>query len=32
MEGRLKQLLLDFKWGRMDQIFLNPITSGAAQV
>ena len=23
MEGRLNQLLLDFKWGRMDQIFLN---------
>ena len=23
MEGRLNQLLIDFKWGRMDQIFLN---------
>ncbi|MDO8450854.1 MAG: DUF3473 domain-containing protein [Rhodoferax sp.] len=23
MEGRLNQLLLDFKWGRMDQIFLD---------
>lgn len=26
MEGRLKQLLGDFKWGRMDQIFLNRFT------
>ncbi len=24
MEGRLQQLISDFKWGRMDQIFLNP--------
>ena len=24
MERRLQQLLLDFRWGRMDQIFLNP--------
>jgi len=32
MEGRLQQLLLDFKWGRMDEIFLNPTTSGAARV
>ena len=23
MEGRLKQLLRDFKWGRMDQVFLD---------
>lgn len=26
MEGRLKQLLGDFKWGRMDQIFLDRFT------
>ena len=24
MEGRLQSLLADFRWGRMDQIFLNP--------
>jgi polysaccharide deacetylase family protein (PEP-CTERM system associated) len=29
MEGRLQNLLADFKWGRMDQIFLN---RGAAAV
>jgi hypothetical protein len=23
MEGRLNQLLGDFKWGRMDQVFLD---------
>lgn len=28
MEGRLKQLLGDFKWGRMDQIFLDRFTRG----
>ncbi len=25
MEGRLKQLLGDFSWGRMDQLFLKPL-------
>ncbi len=31
MEGRLQQLISDFKWGRMDQIFLNqPATAPAA--
>ncbi len=29
MEGRLNQLLGDFKWGRMDQIFLNRFTDHA---
>jgi len=32
MEGRLNQLLDDFKWGRMDEIFLQPATSEAARV
>ncbi len=27
MEGRLNQLLRDFKWGRMDQIFLDRFTA-----
>ena len=30
MEGRLEQLLGDFKWGRMDEIFLNPARPEAA--
>jgi hypothetical protein len=25
MEGRLNQLLQDFKWGRMDQTFLDKL-------
>ena len=30
MEGRLQRLLADFKWGRMDHIFLDrPATAGA---
>ena len=32
MEARLNQLLGDFKWGRMDQIFLNRFTSHAIVV
>lgn len=32
MEGRLNQLLDDFQWGRMDEIFLNSSTSEAAKV
>ena len=30
MEGRLEQLLGDFKWGRMDEIFLNKSQQDAA--
>lgn len=30
MEGRLEQLLGDFKWGRMDEIFLDPLRQEAA--
>ena len=30
MEGRLQRLLADFKWGRMDQIFLKPGATPAA--
>ncbi len=30
MEGRLNQLLRDFKWGRMDQIFLDRFTKNVA--
>jgi polysaccharide deacetylase family protein (PEP-CTERM system associated) len=30
MEARLEQLLGDFKWGRMDDIFLNPARQEAA--
>ncbi len=30
MEARLEQLLGDFKWGRMDEIFLNPARHEAA--
>ena len=30
MEGRLEQLLGDFKWGRMDEIFLDPVRQEAA--
>ncbi len=30
MEGRLEQLLGDFKWGRMDEIFLSPARQEAA--
>ena len=29
MERRLKQLLKDFRWGRMDQIFLDPLAQKA---
>jgi polysaccharide deacetylase family protein (PEP-CTERM system associated) len=29
MQGRLQQLLGDFRWGRMDQIFLAPSTASA---
>jgi polysaccharide deacetylase family protein (PEP-CTERM system associated) len=32
MEGRLNQLLGDFKWGRMDHIFLNKFTKHDAVV
>jgi polysaccharide deacetylase family protein (PEP-CTERM system associated) len=32
MEGKINQLLGDFKWGRMDEIFLNKVRSGAALV
>lgn len=32
MEGRLNRLLCDFNWGRMDQVFHDQLTSGAAQV
>ena len=32
MEGRLNQLLGDFKWGRMDHIFLDKFTKHAAVV
>jgi len=32
MEGRLNQLLGDFKWGRMDHIFLDRLTKHAAVV
>lgn len=32
MEGRLNQLLDDFKWGRMDQIFLDRFTKHVAVV
>jgi polysaccharide deacetylase family protein (PEP-CTERM system associated) len=31
MEMRLKQLLLDFAWGRMDEIFLGPVSVPAPQ-
>ena len=30
MEGRLNQLLRDFKWGRMDQVFLYKLTQHAS--
>ena len=30
MEGRLSQLLDDFKWGRMDEVFRRSIAGGAA--
>jgi hypothetical protein len=30
MEGRLNRLLGDFKWGRMDQIFLDKLAERAA--
>jgi polysaccharide deacetylase family protein (PEP-CTERM system associated) len=30
MEGRLQRLLVDFKWGRMDQIFLDRATTSNA--
>lgn len=30
MEGRLNRLLGDFKWGRMDEIFLDRVTKGDA--
>lgn len=30
MEGRLTQLLSDFKWGRMDEVFRSNIPGGAA--
>jgi polysaccharide deacetylase family protein (PEP-CTERM system associated) len=30
MEGRLRQLLTDFRWGRMDQIFLGHATTAKA--
>jgi polysaccharide deacetylase family protein (PEP-CTERM system associated) len=30
MEGRLQRLLADFRWGRMDEIFLSPATPAAA--
>ena len=32
MEGRVNQLLRDFKWGRMDQIFLDRFTKNVAVV
>jgi polysaccharide deacetylase family protein (PEP-CTERM system associated) len=32
MEGRIRQLLRDFKWGRMDHIFLDREASGVAVV
>ena len=32
MDGRLNQLLRDFKWGRMDQIFLNQAVASTALV
>jgi polysaccharide deacetylase family protein (PEP-CTERM system associated) len=32
MEGRLNRLLGDFKWGRMDQVFLGKLTRSAAVV
>jgi polysaccharide deacetylase family protein (PEP-CTERM system associated) len=32
MEVRLNQLLRDFKWGRMDQVFLDNLTKNAAVV
>lgn len=32
MEGRVNQLLRDFKWGRMDQIFLDRFTKNVATV
>mgnify|MGYP001342197791 CR=1 FL=1 len=32
MEGRIRQLLRDFKWGRMDDIFLDREASGVAVV
>lgn len=32
MDGRLNQLLRDFKWGRMDNIFLNRFTKHVAVV
>lgn len=32
MEGKINQLLGDFKWGRMDEIFLNNVRSGASLV
>jgi polysaccharide deacetylase family protein (PEP-CTERM system associated) len=31
MEARLNRLLKDFKWGRMDEIFLNPRAGAVAQ-
>jgi polysaccharide deacetylase family protein (PEP-CTERM system associated) len=30
MEGRLRQLLADFRWGRMDEIFLDRLSPGSA--
>jgi len=30
MEARLQRLLVDFRWGRMDEIFLAPATSSVA--
>lgn len=30
MEGRLNKLLVDFKWGRMDQVFSNKLSTYAA--
>ncbi|APW39495.1 polysaccharide deacetylase [Rhodoferax koreense] len=32
MEGRLEQLLRDFKWGRMDQVFLGESNAKAVRV
>jgi polysaccharide deacetylase family protein (PEP-CTERM system associated) len=32
MEGRLNQLLRDFNWGRMDEVFKSTLPSGAALV
>jgi hypothetical protein len=30
MEGRLRALLVDFRWGRMDDIFLGALSLQAA--